>query len=66
MNDILNQLIKLPLPCIGTVLICAAYFTPNITPPSIQAVLYGCGVAILAAAGVHIGMGGGNTPEKPA
>jgi len=53
-GNTITQIAKLPLPCIGTALICAAYFTPNIQPVSISALLYSAGVAILAASGVHI------------
>jgi len=58
--NILQQLYKLPLPVIGTVLICAGIFIPNIHPPMVQNILLGTGAAILAAAGIHIsGIGGG-------
>jgi hypothetical protein len=61
-QNLFDQLIKLPLPCLGTLLIAAAFFTPVITPVSIQYLLYGVGASILAAAGVHISGIGGNPP----
>jgi len=62
-KDLIAQLLKLPLPVVGTVAVCAGVFIPNIQPPMVQDILIAVGIAILTAAGVHISGIGGNDPQ---